>query len=804
MTYSQFQFLPLRVMPPPPSSSLIEEPKSSQRERYRLLKFTDARDPRHRHLYPISGTMIENNESQSNPRKKPHKNGSNSGRLLEITDNWCLLPRDMIDNNNQNSSTSTSTAKWREAPYPHRGHPILYVPGHWGSFSQSRSIGAHGTRWTEPYARAKLDQEMYESLQTGRGMNDGLDLPINGSNVFSADHDVTDWLTSSQFQNQRRKYLDGFVMDVFALDFDGEGAALHPSRLVRQADFFARAVQTIAKGCQLLPSDDGAESPLYQGGGVTIVAHSIGAWAVRIAMKRHPTLFSKGYIRNIIALASPLSSIPYKVDDGVHKFVHEINYGSGYAVGDSTMISISGGIRDEMIPPEVCEVSSNPSDTDKHKNLDDTADKGFVSSAILASSIINKNSSDSWTSNDGFGMDHRAIVWCYDLLKEVREVVFSLVVASDKGLTSSKRMDIAMRIMNEEQDGVGVGRTCVEEHCTFYQEKVKNQRLRLLLLKGYWKTVSIQLSALYNLNSLLSMCMYACVLDAYGILPVLDTLPPGMSLGMRSRSIPLNMALRLLALPSLVVMSALILISGPWKFPRKQEGVLLGTTFMLLQVASLVYFFVVHIVMTLPCRIFDNQETHYMKKEIISPKKTFWGIFFHLCAQQLRSLALVFLPLTVFTSCTINAFMLGNDDLAWNRTSLSSFCFMSFLLHNLIYLIISACRPLSLTIERPRGVVILIALLLFTSTWGEVLYKFSLTTQLGQTDSYSYIDFLSIMSGSAGTLDRHIDVWTSILPFFTVAGLRTQDIIVQRSCSPINNNELQPHFHRLINSDKNE
>ena len=259
MTYSQFQFLPLRVMPPPlppSSSSLIEEPKSSQRERYRLLKFTDARDPRHRHLYPISGTMIENNESQSNPRKKPHKNGSNSGRLLEITDNWCLLPRDMIDNNNQNSSTSTSTAKWREAPYPHRGHPILYVPGHWGSFSQSRSIGAHGTRWTEPYARAKLDQEMYESLQTGRGMNDGLDLPINGSNVFSADHDVTDWLTSSQFQNQRRKYLDGFVMDVFALDFDGEGAALHPSRLVRQADFFARSVQAIAKGCQLVSKQE--------------------------------------------------------------------------------------------------------------------------------------------------------------------------------------------------------------------------------------------------------------------------------------------------------------------------------------------------------------------------------------------------------------------------------------------------------------------------------------------------------------------------------------------------------------------
>jgi hypothetical protein len=731
MTYSQFQFLPLQVIQPLSSQDLT-------RERYRLLKFTDARDPRHKYLYPLSGSMIENYESQSKPRKRKHINedGSASGRLLDMNDNWCLLPRNNI-----------TSDKLREAPHPHRGHPVLYIPGHWGSFSQSRSLGAHGTRWTGPYTKTKSDQEIYESLLSGRGMHDGLGLLIDGVNVSSSD-DVMAWLTSTKFQQQRQNYLSGFVMDVFALDFDGEGAALHSSSLVRQADFFSRAVQTIVKGCHLHPNDhphndvNSAELPLNidnkrLGGGITIVAHSIGAWVVRVAMKRHPTLFDEGYIRNIVTLASPLGSIPYSVDAGVHHLEKELNNGVRNAVGaDFTMISISGGLRDEMIPPEVCEVPNN---------LDNESTRGVVSSAILASSIVKKDSTPS-TANDRFGMDHRAIVWCFDLLKEVREVVFSLAVATDNGLVSSERMDVALRIMNGEHDNIGVGSTRNETHST-YQEQVNNQQLLLLRVKGYWRTVAIQLSALYHLNTLLKLCISAALLDAY-LIPYLHYLRGDQTITSvtASRSMSdrcLNIALGLLVIPSVAVMVAWTRQFGPWKSCHAQEcHLLLGTMFTLSQVATTCYYLIVHgafALLALISIMLTPTRTDFMDKSVHAKKTTFWGLFFQLSVQQLCPLALLFFPLTVFTCFIANIFIFGNEDLVWNIHALASYSFITLLIHNLVYLIAAACQRASpLSFGNRRSEIIVIILSMVKDACGKVLYAFSLTTQWGQTEVHSY------------------------------------------------------------------
>ena len=759
MTYSQFQFLPLKVVDAPPLSS-----QNFTRERYRLLKFTDARDPRHKHFYPISGSMIENYESQSKPRKGNHINtdGSASGRLLELNDNWCLLPRNITSD------------EWREAPHPHRGHPVLYIPGHWGSFSQSRSLGAHGTRWTGPYAKAKSDQEIYESLRTGRGMHDGLGLHIDGINVSSSDY-VMDWLTSSKFQQQRQNYLNGFVMDVFALDFDGEGAALHSSILVQQADFFARAVQTIVKGCHLRPNDhphnddNSAELPLNiynkrQGGGITIIAHSIGAWVVRVAMKRHPTLFDEGYIRNVVTLASPLRSIPYVVDAGVHHLVKELNNVVSNAVGaDSTMISISGGLRDEMIPPEVCEVPNH---------LDNDSTLGLVSSAILASYIVKKDRTSS-TSNDRFGMDHRAIVWCYDLLKEVREVVFSLVVATDNGLVSIERMDVAMRIMNGEHDSLGVGSTRNETQST-YQEQVNNQQLLLFRVKGYWRTVAIQLSALYHLNTLLKLCITAALLDAYLILPYLHYLRGDQTTTSASRSISdrcLNIALGLLAIPSVAVMVAWTRQFGPWKSCHAQEcHLLFGTMFTLSQVATTCYYFIVHGVFALVApilRMLTSTRTGFMDKSVHATNTTFWGLLFELSVKQLRPLALLFFPLTVVTCFIINTFMFGNEDLVWNITALASYAFIALLLHNLVYLIAAACQHASpLSFGRRRSEIIVFILSMLMNTCGEVLHAFSLTSKWGQTEENSY------------------STWVfAVMPFAAIVVFQTHDIMAQNFTS---------------------
>ncbi len=781
MTYSQFQFLPLRVVAPPSSS------QDMNRERYRLLKFTDARDPRHKHLYPISGSMIENYESQSNPRKINHKNedGSATGRLLDMHDNWCLLPRHILDDIAHNISSD----KWREAPYPHRGHPVLYIPGHWGSFFQSRSLGAHGTRWTGPYAKAKSDQEIYESLRTGRGMHDGLGLLIETP--------VVDWLTSSKFQQQRRNNLNGFVMDVFAIDFDGEGAAWHSSILVRQADFFARAVQTLVKGCHLHPIDDvhhpnndvNNAHQKRQGGGITIVAHSIGAWIVRIAIQRHPALLDEGYIRNVVTLASPLGSIPYAVDAGVHDLVSGLNNGVGNASGDFTMISISGGLRDEMIPPEVCEVPNNPI------YVDNDSTRGFASAAILASTFVRAVSNSS-TSNDRFGMDHRAIVWCYDLLIVVRDVIFSLVIATDNGLMSSERMDIVTTMMSGGlEDGLGLDPLRNESRST-YQEQVHNQQLLLLRVIGYWRTVSIQLSALYHLNSLMKLFLGAALLDAYFLVPYLYYATSSVN---TSRSKPnryLNIALGLLAIPSVAVMIAWIRQSGSWKSCCAQEcHLLLGAMFALTQMATACYYFIARGVFSLAAFILGILVTPHIDfrdKSVHLTMKSFWGMLFQLCVEQLRSIALLFLPLTVLTCCIINIFVFGNDDLVWNKTAFDSYCIMNLLLHNVVNLIAAACQPHSpLISDKRRGELMIILISLVKDACGKVMHEFSLTTKWGQSEnSYSGL----VDRNNAGKIESNIEMITCVtafMPLVAIVVLRTHDRMAQNFesyCNLINSN----------------
>ncbi|KAL9179819.1 hypothetical protein ACHAXT_007789 [Thalassiosira profunda] len=375
MTYSRFQFLPLRVLPPParaPSAA------PSAPGRYRLLKFTDQRDPRHKHLYPISGDLVENYETQSNA-KRPRANGKVVGYGRQL----------------------------------------------------ARSIGAHGARWTGQHKdQAMSDREIYESLYTGKRMNGG---------------------------------LDEFVMD---------------------AEFFARAVETIAEGCRL---DDETRLSGKQTG-ITIVAHSIGAWVVRIALRMHPHLAERGWVRNVVTLASPLGSVPYAVDGGVHDIARHIN-DVGQNEGDVTLISISGGLLDEMMPPEVCRIPAATKGQDANG-------AGVASDAFLASSIVQRHSSQKV---DQLGMDHRAIVWCYDLLKVVREVIFSLVVAIIHEQNASERLEIAQKTLRE-------GNT------TIYQEEVLRQHSSLVQDVGYLKAVSIQLSAPYHLNSLLKLCIAAAMM----------------------------------------------------------------------------------------------------------------------------------------------------------------------------------------------------------------------------------------------------------------------------------------------------
>lgn len=108
---------------------------------------------------------------------------------------------------------------------------MLYIHGHWGSYEQSRSLGAHGINLT----------------------------------------------LKSERQQHHHPYL---FYDVYALDFHREGGAIHAYRLWEQAAIVEHAVQTIVHRQQAQQQQQSSahnnndrSSPIIQ---ITIVAHSIG------------------------------------------------------------------------------------------------------------------------------------------------------------------------------------------------------------------------------------------------------------------------------------------------------------------------------------------------------------------------------------------------------------------------------------------------------------------------------------------------------------------------------------------------
>lgn len=525
MTTSRFQFLPLNV------------PGAHPESKYRLLKFTDKRDPRHQHFYPISGGLMESFETQTNP----NINKGRPGRELKFEDNWCLLSREKLKAN-------STYENWNGVPYPNSGHPVLYVHGHWGSFSQARSIGAHGTRWAGPYTKSKSDAQIYDSLQTGRGMHNGL-LPQESWSDLSEDR------YQSFVEQVSKDHLAEFVMDVYSLDFNGEGAALHHSTLLRQADFFAKSIETLATGCSL-----------SRKGGVTIVAHSIGAWVVRLALMQHPHLASNGWVRNVVTLASPHSVIPYAVDSSVHEMTSRLSRIEDNQ--DVVVVSISGGLRDEMIPPEVCPVPSSA---------------GLASKSYLAS-VISGSASKQATQ---LGMDHRAIVWCYDLLADVRKTIFSMVLGSNLGLNSQQRINIVDQVL-------------VDGHSESYIDTIVKQHEGEMASNGYAKTVMIQLVSLYNLNSLLKLSiatglMHALLLERFGI---------SSRHGMSKVGV---ICVGLIAIPSMITLVSTLRKLGA-KCEVHECNLRLGTVYFLAQIATLANYTIIYALCPISSWLLNNKQ----------------------------------------------------------------------------------------------------------------------------------------------------------------------------------------------------
>ena len=312
MTYSFRRFLRLEVQGD-------EDRRFGNDFNYSLYKFYDHRDPLHYRFH-----KVESREYGSR--------------------DWCL-----------NGTTTTA---------------VLYIPGHGGSYEQSRSLGAHGLQLT--------------------GMRDPPQLVNN----------VRKYVTNGDWRGSADR-LETFVFSVFALDFREEGGGLHGAFLESQAEFINISVNYLADNCKYSR--------------VLIVAHSIGGLSTRLALSRFETL--KDLVSNVVFLGSPQSRSVFAFDPSMTAVYNEISQGSTSQIA---MVSIAGGIKDEMIPPSACQIDSGVEN----------------SLSILSTDIMEVGGNGS----PKFGMDHRAIVWCHNLLAPVRSILFALDSADRRGLGASDRI----------------------------------------------------------------------------------------------------------------------------------------------------------------------------------------------------------------------------------------------------------------------------------------------------------------------------------------------------------------------------
>jgi hypothetical protein len=205
---------------------------------------------------------------------------------------------------------------------------------HFGSYQQSRSLGAHGIQLTggrsSPHQRKVLQKLQ---LQQQRQMH------VSESDVVDDD---------------RNSSLSSFLFDVYALNFRQEEGAFHESMLQRQADFIGHAVNALYSKGQTF---------------VIVVAHSIGGISTLLAVEKlqdeTTTQEASNTIAAIVTLGSPLAFPVLTWSPSMYQLLYQIQQRQQ----TPPLISISGGLRDEIIPPLACNTNPpNKYSPDNNKN----------------------------------------------------------------------------------------------------------------------------------------------------------------------------------------------------------------------------------------------------------------------------------------------------------------------------------------------------------------------------------------------------------------------------------------------------
>ncbi|KAL0080483.1 PGAP1-like protein-domain-containing protein [Phycomyces blakesleeanus] len=222
------------------------------------------------------------------------------------------------------------------------GVPVLFIPGHAGSYKQVRSIAAQ-----------VANHYYYE-------------IPLHEGSAS---------------------------MDIFTVDLNEEFSALSGQLLQDQAEYLNSAVSRIL---EFYPS---ASS-------VMVLAHSMGGIVAR-TMFTLPN-YQPGSINTIITLATPHATAPLVLDPTLDRLYRSMEtfWKEGYANGtlnDVSVISLAGGSLDTTVNSDSASVADWVPES-----------HGLT---VFTTAIPNV-----WT-----GCDHRAILWCNQLVKVVAAMMAEVV-----------------------------------------------------------------------------------------------------------------------------------------------------------------------------------------------------------------------------------------------------------------------------------------------------------------------------------------------------------------------------------------
>ena len=329
MTWSRRQFLQLIISPSTDNKSSSKlDPRGNDIHKYpsnyRFFKFTDQRDVRYKSIQ--------------------------TKKVLRSSDShvWC---------NPQSSNYNIPI--------------VVYVPGHGGSYEQSRSLGAHGTQ----FSRRDYSGTTHEYL-------------------------VAEKLRRQLKSFEKFPEFENFFFDVYAFDFGEEGGALHGWLLERQASYISDMINALSTVCNVTQ--------------IHIVAHSMGGISSRLALLQYAEPMK--VVSNVITFGTPHNAPLWNWESSVFNVYNKLHKGAGSL--PVSIISISGGLRDEMIPPNACYIKDQGGSN--------------YSTSILATGVMQQATIEGKNASPLLGMDHRAIVWCHNLLSEVRYILYNLIRLNGK------------------------------------------------------------------------------------------------------------------------------------------------------------------------------------------------------------------------------------------------------------------------------------------------------------------------------------------------------------------------------------